>query len=329
MGKKTIAPCKYPLYPGNFGVSLNCHRSETTWPSLMYAAPLRRRAGDVLNMPYSDNRLTLALALMAVMGLGLAVPMILDSLLMMADVLLLLSDTAQVAWVLILHGCLLGLFSIFFTLPLLAALCRMAVLMTEAHRKRESGQPGESIGLGELWYPFTSAKAYGRTLCVALRGIGYGLLILSPAVAVMTAAFWWMPLVKYDLIPLTYVLLWAANIGVSCLITVLLAIACSRRIGYAYFAFACPELSLKEAGRLFQKSRPVFGLPLWMMLGYSGWIFLSLIAVFLPFVFHTLPHMLLAGASYGRFLMDTGLPADDVTQVSPATIESLGGQAYE
>lgn len=329
MSKKMPTPPKYPHRPTTLGVPLDCDHSDpssATLPVLMYAVPLRRRAGAVLNTPFSDNRLTLVLALMVTIGLGLAAPMILDSLLMLADVLLLLSPTAQTAWVLILHGCLIGGVSVFFSLPLLCSLCRMAVLMTEAHRRTEAGLPTEKISLGECLYPFTSFKAYGRTLYVALRGVGHLMLAMLPSVAIMIAAFWWMPLVKSALSPLVYVLMWVGNVAAACLLLVLLTVALSRGAGFAYYVFACPELPLKEVRIAFKKRRPMGWLPVWTMFGYTGWVLLSLLAVFIPFLLHTLPHMLLASASYGRFLMDTSIPAEAAAPEAIPETDFRGGE---
>ena len=317
MGKKTVIPPKYPHRPTTLGVSLEGGRFDEHLPVLMYANPLRRRAGNILNAPFSDNRLTLALALIIVIGLGFAVPMVLDSLLMLADVLMLLSPTAKIHWVLILYGCLMGVVTVFLTLPLFCSLCRMAVLMSEAHRKSEAGGTCEKVSIGEILYPLTSMKAYGRTLYVALRGMGHFLLSLFPAVAVMVAAFWWMPMVKHSVAPLVYILLWVANIAVAFVLLALMLILAARNMGFAYFVFACPQRSLKESGRAFKSSRSMGILPLWMLLGYTGWILVSLVAVFIPFLIHTLPHMLLAGASYGRFLMDTEIPAEEAVTATP------------
>ncbi len=327
MSKKMPVEPKYPYCPTTLGVSLDGNQAAPApFPALMYAVPLRKRAGAVLNAPFSDNRLTLVLAIMSVLGLSLAAPMILDSLLMLADLLSLLSQPAQTTWVLILHGCLMGIVFVFFTLPLWGALCRMAVLMTEAHRCAEVGKPAEKIGLGECLYPFTSWKAYGRTLYVALRGMGHLLLAILPSAAVMIAAFWWMPMVKFALSPLVYVLLWVGNIAVSCLLLVLMTVLLVRNAGLAYYVFACPTRSLKDSVRAFKNSPSTGLLPVWTMLGYTGWIMLSIVAVFIPFLLHTLPHMLLAGASYGRFLMDTSALDEKAATDIVAEAKIQGGE---
>lgn len=299
------------------------HKPQSAlYPPAVYASPLRCRARQVLDLPKAGNRLQLILGLMVVIGLGLAVPMILDCLLLLAELLPYLSEGASVLWLLVLYGVLFGGVLIFFTLPLACAVYRMAVLMTEVHRRTEAGLPPETVGVFECLYPFTSAKAYGRTLYVGARALGSLLLTLAPSVAVILVAAWWIPLVSGAVPPIVYVLLWVAHIAVACLALVGMLIWSARGWGFGYLVFSRPEVPIRQVREVFRGYRRNVGLPLWLMLSFSGWIAVSCLAVFIPFLLHTVPYMLLSWASYGRYLADIHVSVG-VEPVFPHPIEEV------
>lgn len=286
-----------------FDISLR--NTGVDFPSAVYAKPLRKRAKTVLDGALSGNRLTLVLGIMVTIGLGFAVPMMLDCLLVIADVLSALSDKGEVLWPVVTYAVVAIVVFALFTLPLLVSLFRMAALMMEAHTNAEWGRPQKRIGLGELLYPFTSLHAYGRTLLVALRSVAGVVLVLVPPAALIVAAAWWVPLVSSGLPGVVHVLLWIFNISAACVALAFLAVWRARAAGFGYLVFCRPDVSVKELYQTFKSCRRTAALPLWLLLSFVGWSLVSLLAVFIPFLVHTLPYMLLSAASYGRFLSDT------------------------
>lgn len=277
-------------------------------PSTWMAAPLRKRAKKVLDAPGTENRMTLILGILTVIGLGFAVPMILDCLLVVSEVLTLVSDGTEVLWPAILCFALNAGMIIFFTLPLAAALFRMAALMTEAQcRADEDGTVGR-VSLSEIFYPFSSASAYIRTQLVAWRWFLGALTLLGFPVGLIALASWLIPLLG---VPAVGFFLWIAAIVLAIGAFVLIAIYLCKRAGLGYLLFLHPEASAKELRQRFNACNRPAGLPLWLAVGHTGWVLFSLVAVCLPFVLHTIPVMLLTSASYGRHLEESKASLDE------------------
>ena len=214
-------------------------------PAALMASPLRKQAKDILDAPGTENRLTLILGILAVIGLGFAVPMILDCLLVVADVLSFLSESGEVLWPAVLCIVLNAAVLLLFTLPLAAALFRMAVLMTEAIRKDARGEAVQAVSFSEIFYPFSSWSAYGRTQLVAWRWLLGRLCLLGLPVAVIALAAWWIPLVGT-----AEFLLWVINIIVVLCLLILTACCLCRGAGRSYLIFLHPEMSVKESKTL-------------------------------------------------------------------------------
>lgn len=269
-------------------------------PPMLWAPRLRASARAVLDRPSAGNRLTLVLALVVAMGLGFAIPVMLDCVLLVAAIL-----GGKIAlWLEILHGVLFWGSLLFVTLPILCGVYRLAVLMT---KNAEQGQeiaptPNMKVSLGECLYPFTSAKAYLRTLYVGLQALVSAALVIGVPVGIGMLSTLWMPLLKEELAPALYVLVWllhaavilGSGIGFLCLV--------SRRAGMSYGVFAYPDVAVRELNRHFISCRRSVSLVLWLTVGFAGWILLSLVAVFIPFLVHTIPYMMLTAAAYGQFL---------------------------
>lgn len=301
--------------------------SEQVSP-LLYAAPLRRRAGEVLELAGTDNRLNLILGLIVVLSLGLAVPLILDCLLLMAELLSLLSGGAEVMWIGILYGVLLIGTTLFLTVPLAASVYRMAVLMTVSHAKATQGTVPEKIGVGECLYAFTSADAYKRSLLVGGRALGRTLLCIAPAGGILGVAAWGLPKLAGLVPSIVYVLAWVLCIALAVVSVWLLLCYVSRGAGLGYAVMAQPEKPVGEILAQFSAIPRNGSLPTWMALGHLWRIALSALAVCVPLLIHTLPHVLLSCASYGRFLLDTDIRSvqADVPEASledPITAEVL------
>ncbi len=290
-------------------------------PSALMATPLQKRAKVVLDAAGTDNRLTLILGILVAIGLGFAVPMILECLLVVSEVLSLLSETKEVRWPVILCIALNLAAALGFTLPLVTALFRMAVLMTEAHRKEQQGETVQNVSFSEILYPFSSRSAYLRTQLVAWRWLLGMLCLLGIPVAVIAAAVWWIPLLCEGLPSVVGFLLWAFNIIVALGLLTLTVFCLCRFAGLGYLIFRHPEISVKELRCRFKTYHRPVGLPFHLAVGHTGWTLLSLVAVCVPFVLHTIPLMLLTGASYGRYLEESNAATEDQLLSEPDPAE--------
>ncbi len=298
---------KTPSLPCNVAVS----ESETVFPTrttsefdwLRFATPLKRQAKAILNDAGAQHRLTLILGLVMVLGAALAVPMMLECLLLLSELLTVFSSGENVVWPTVLYYVLNGLILLLITMPLVAAWGRMAILITDNHGKPVS-TPTTVVGIGELLYPFTSREAYLRTLYVALRGLGCLLATVLPPAGLIFVAKLWLPMISQNVPLIVYNLLWVLHIGVACLLLLTLALLTCRMAGLAYFVFSAPERSLKDIRQDFVRCRRPCVLPLWLPISFLGWIVVSVLAVFVPLVLHTAPYMLLAWASYGKCLKE-------------------------
>jgi hypothetical protein len=187
----------------------------------------------------------------------------------------------------------------------------------------------ESPELWGLFQPFTSLRAYGRALAVGLEWLGWGLAVfgipalcfrissllrsVSDAVsdvasdavsdAVSDAAG---GTVSEAVLPFLDGLdpaaagILAVMIPLAGLLLGLLALLLSgRRAGFAYLAFIHAPLSLGEVNRYFKGFRRGILAPLALRLSLLGWVALSVVAVLVPFVLHTIPYALCCSAVYG------------------------------
>jgi hypothetical protein len=179
----------------------------------------------------------------------------------------------------------------------------------------------ESPELWGLFQPFTSLRAYGRALAVGLEWLGWGLAVFGiPALcfrissllqsasdavsdAVSDAAGGTvsgavLPFLE-GLDPAAAGIL-AVMIPLAGLLLGLLALLLSgRRAGFAYLAFIHAPLSLGEVNRYFKGFRRGILAPLALRLSLLGWVALSVVAVLVPFVLHTIPYALCCSAVYG------------------------------
>jgi hypothetical protein len=75
-----------------------------------------------------------------------------------------------------------------------------------------------------------------------------------------------------------------------------------RRAGFSYLALIHEELPLGEVNRYFKGFDRSFTRPFALRLSMTGWMLLSVAAVLIPFVLHTVPWSLCMGAVYGAEL---------------------------
>lgn len=155
--------------------------------------------------------------------------------------------------------------------------------------------------------PFTSRRLYSRCLALGLELFGWVALILilplagsralTGHLAYMAESGDWFWLTE-GLLGLTQ-----AAVRLVCLLFgVLMLFLSGRRAGFSYLALIHEELSLGEVNRYFKGFDRSFIRPFALRLSMTGWILLSIVAVLIPFVLHTIPWSLCMGAVYGAEL---------------------------
>ncbi len=264
---------------------------------------LRHRARRILDgTGKRSNRLTLVLAVTILLTVAVGSYMAASG----AYMLSLLLGASVFVSDLIAYG-LMGVLGLFVVLPLGASVFRLACLAVLESRAYTSPMEFEVTDdipdLIELLHPFTSRSAYGRCMAVGLGACGWAML--------------WggIPVGAYRLLANQYDRM--ANQGFSAelcnLLTILTLVAClcfgllmlflsGYRAGFGFFVFVHPSLSVREVNRYFKGFRRNRVCPFSLRLGFVGWILLSLLAVLVPFVLHTVPWALCSAALYGATL---------------------------
>lgn len=264
-----------------------------------YAAGMRRAAWRRLDSgagPGGTPRLILTLGLICSLTMTVLPILMLDGIYLAAAMYT--GSGGIPPWVeYVLNGVSYAL-ALLLGLPLLSSVYRLAVRMTlpagEASR--------EPVTVRELFYAFSSWRAYGRCLRVGLDAL-FGLVILLLPVVGGVYLSGYLGAILLPGAPQgiqTLVRLLGAVVGL--IPDTLLLLLLGWRAGYAYTVFAFPDESLAACGRRFRASGRLPAEATWLRLSYTGWFFLSLLCVCVPFLFHTIPGAMMASAAYGRRL---------------------------
>ncbi len=209
----------------------------------------------------------------------------------------------EVVWLDVACNALLVLALGLVVLPLITSIWEIACRMVAARDPdpETSTSARFTPALRDLFAPFASPQAYGRTMVVALEVVAWLAVILGLPVVLWRVAA--LPFADYAGMsaPLARILPIALRILSVPLGLGAFLLSC-RRVGFGYHVFANPELSLNDAARFFRTfKRPI--LPaLCLRLSMVGWMLLSVLGILLPFIFYTLPYATLSAAVYGRTL---------------------------
>ena len=264
------------------------------------AADLRRRARDVLNQDggASSHRLTLTLAVVTVLTAGMTLYVAVWALytagLWLWDEPLWVEAIADTLLVLLLMG---------LVLPLVASLYRLACLMTAPDGAQVDGLPVSvpPATLLELFYPFTSLRAYARTMAVAMEGLAWLTLSFGlPVVGFRILWAWVIPLTGLE--GASRALLIAGCVPACLAVAFGFFLLSGRRAGFGYWVFVHESMSMGDVNRYFGGFRPSVMTAFCLRVSLAGWYALSVAAVLIPFVFHTLPYTACCAAVYGRDL---------------------------
>ena len=173
-------------------------------------------------------------------------------------------------WLNILAYAVMGLLALTLALPLAASVYRQACL---AVLGSGFASPAENLPVAQarpepvgFFYPFTSGRAYIRCLAVGLETLAWLTLMVGLPVA-----------------------------GFRSLEGLV-----------AYLAFVHEDLPLGEVNRYFKGFRRSFVRPFVLRISMTGWMLLSVAAVLVPLVLHTIPWGLCCGAMYGAELERKG-----------------------
>ena len=260
------------------------------------ASDIRRCARGMLDGG-RGQRLTLVLAVITVLTAGVGAYMLGAA--TYAVGYLIAGDSL---WADVAAYAVMGMLGLFGVLPLMMGAYRLACL---AYPPRENGVELPRVTaaptLGEVLHPFTSWRAYGRSMAVGLEHLGwFTLMAVIPVVGdrVLTLVLdylteagylmeeWFEPLVALG--------------GLGFLVFGLLMFFLSGyRAGFAYLAFVHDPLPLGEVNRYFKGFRRSFIRPFVLRVSLLGWVAVSILAVLVPFVAHTIPYGMCCSAVYG------------------------------
>ena len=256
------------------------------------ASGLRRQARQTLNRNGGRHRLTLTLAY-------------LTALILAGGLYVLSSGVYTLTYVLIgpeiIPGNLLGaladllliLLCLFLLLPLLSGIWRLACLMTVTPED-SALENIPSTTLIQLLYPFTSPRAYDRTMAVGLESPGWLLItaVVPARIFRTVCTVWDLPGILIALC-LTVCILW--GLGAFLL--------SGKRAGFGYFVFMHEDVPLRGADRYFRGfHRPLLLPPFWR-LPLLGWELISIVTVLIPVFPHTLPYYACCSAAHGKNLL--------------------------
>lgn len=269
------------------------------------AAAIRRKAGQAMGYG-RGTRLTLILSVVFLLTLAVGIYALSEGVYMAGYLFV-----GDAPWLNILAYAVMGLLALTLALPLAASVYRQACL---AVLGSGFASPAENLPVAQarpepvgFFYPFTSGRAYIRCLAVGLETLAWLTLMVGLPVAGFRSL---EGLVAYlenggmagglgDLLTL--------GAGILCLaFGVLMLFLSGWRSGFAYLAFVHEDLPLGEVNRYFKGFRRSFVRPFVLRISMTGWMLLSVAAVLVPLVLHTIPWGLCCGAMYGAELERKG-----------------------
>ncbi len=263
------------------------------------AADIRRKARLVLDgRSVPQNRMTLILSLIVVLVTAVGVYMLSIGLYMVGYLIV-----GDALWLDIATYGLMGLLALLLVLPLASATWRLACLMTvrSTVSAMPSGLPvtAATPTLSEVFHPFTSLRAYGRTLVVGLETLGWAILSVGlPLAGYRTLAGVFAQMANRGVHTSLCNLLTGVSLLLCLAFGVLMLFLSGLRAGFGYFVFIHDGISVSEVNRYFRGFRRGFVRPFVLRISLAGWVALSVVAILVPFLLHTIPYGLCCGAVY-------------------------------
>ena len=205
-------------------------------------------------------------------------------------------------WIDAVANCLLVMLELGLTYPLVVSLGRLSCLMAAPDGEVSHGMAVSvpTPDLTEIFYPFTSLRAYGRTMAVGMEALAF--LLCGIGLPVLLGRLAWLSMLTagWETWLRGLIMVGIVILGLGWGFGVLLL--SGRRMGFGHFVFVHEELSLGDANRYYRTlNRPL--LPaLCLRLHLLGLYALSVVAICVPFVFHSIPFGFCCKAVYGREL---------------------------
>lgn len=264
------------------------------------AADTRHRARGVLGSHSGrmSHWMTLVLALVITLTAAVALYMAMGGLATAGYLVF-----GEAVWVDAVTNVLLVASYLALILPLLVSTWRLACLMTAPDGAVVDGMAVSvpAAELHELFYPFTSLRAYGRTMAVAMEGLGF--VVLTVGVPIL--------LFRLALLPLEFVRKFSPflhGLAVAVLVLICLALGLlafflsGKRAGFGYFVFVHEDMTLTDVNRYYRGFRRPLIPTLILRVSLWGWYALSVAGILVPFLFYTIPYGLCCAAVYSREL---------------------------
>lgn len=244
------------------------------------------------------HRMILVLSLTIILVVGVALYMAVGCLATAGYILF-----GEALWVDAAAAVLTVLLLLGLVLPLCGGVFRLACLMTAPEEGSAEDLPVwlPEASLSELFYPFTSLRAYGRVMAVVMESLGFtalsvGLPILLFRLALLTLR----PLTQST--PVLYALL-AVVVFLFCFsLGALFFFLSGRRAGFGYYVFVHDWMPLGEVNRYFRGFRRSFTAVFCLRISLAGWYALSAAGLLVPLLLHAAPYGLCSAAAYARSL---------------------------
>lgn len=266
----------------------------------MTNAITRRRARAALQgrSGRSSHRMLLVLSLVIILTAGIALYAAVGCLATAGYILFDEAPWVDTAAALLDVALLLGLI-----LPLCGGVFRMACLMTPPDGESAEGLPLwiPQVTLSELFYPFTSLRAYGRVMAVTMEALGFTVLTVGVPVLLFRLALLTCASLA-ETSPVLFALLAVAAFTVCAALGLLFFFLSGRRAGFGYFVFIHDSIPLGEVNRYFGGFRRPLTTVFCLRLSLTGWYAVSVVGLLVPLFLHAAPYGLCCGAAYARSL---------------------------
>ena len=244
------------------------------------------------------HRMILVLSLMIILAVGVALYMAVGCLATAGYILF-----GEALWVDAAAAVLTVLLLLGLVLPLCGGVFRLACLMTAPEESSAEELPVwlPEASLSELFYPFTSLRAYGRVMAVVMESLGFTALSVGvPILLFRLALLTLRPLTQST--PVLYALL-AVVVFLFCFsLGVLFFFLSGRRAGFGYYVFVHDWMPLGEVNRYFRGFRRSFAAAFCLRISLAGWYALSAAGLLVPLFLHAAPYSLCSAAAYARSL---------------------------
>jgi len=208
----------------------------------------------------------------------------------------------DVPWVDAVANTLLAAFLLGLVLPLAVSLGRLSCLMVTPEGSAVHGLAVcvSTPSPADLFYPFTTLRAYGRSMAVGMEALAF--LACGIGLPVLAGRLVWLSLLTAEWDPLLGASVMAGTVILGLVWGLGVLLLSGGRMGFSYFVFVHDELSLSDVNRLYRSfHRPL--LPaLCLRVRLLGAYALSVVGICVPFVFYSVPLGLCCKAVYGRDL---------------------------